>query len=287
MATIPVGSKTQFGLPLNSPSKQTILPVGIMQNSTFQVVGMFAIPETDFDGTETTYTVQPGPGGEVPIQSITLPAKIAAPDLPVAQQFMAVTYTYEEAKPLPWGGFSEFIYPEHTGYYSRWSTPTGIRRHWYDPGSLIGSFLYGMNFYPVYVPPEAPPTPDPQDGTLRWAVTLNLASVAQECTFFDFNWVTLFQESVFSAEPDTQGGSNTWVPMQIITVTQPPGGEFRAAILQRPEYVAGGGTIFDTVRILRMSETVAPGDYTFDFEVKAALNNQIASTPVTLTLTVV
>lgn len=281
-----VGSKTQFGLSLDNPSKQTILPVGIVQNSTFEVVGMFAIPETTFVGTETTYVVQPGAGGTVDIQSVTLPAKIAAPDYPPSQQFMAVTYTYEEAKAQPWGGFSEFIYPENTGYYSRWSTPVALRRHWYDPGSLIGSFLRGMAVYPVYVPPVAP-TPDPVDGTLRWAVTLNLASVAKECTFFDFNWVTLFNESIFSVEPDTQGGSNIWVPIQIITVTQPAGGEFRAAILQRPEYVAGGGTIFDTVRILRMSETIAAGTYEFDFSVTATLNGQQNSTPVKLTLTVV
>jgi|GEM_PF-7087585 len=281
-----VGSKTQFGLPLDTPSAQTILPVGIVQNSTFQVVGMFAIPLTTFDGTETTYVVQPGAGGTVDIQSVTLPAKAAAPDYPPSQQFMAVTYTYEEAKPLPWGGFSEFIYPETTGYYSRWSTPTGLRRHWYDPGSLIGSFLNGMDFYPVWVPPTAP-TPDPVDGTLRWAVSLDLAAIQPQCTFFDFNWVTLFQESIFSAEPNTQGGSNTWVPMQIMTVTQPAGGEFRAAILQRPEYVAGGGTMFDTVRILRMTETVAPGDYVFEFEVTASLNGIVNTTPVILTMTVV
>lgn len=282
-----VGSKTQFGLPLDNPSKQTILPVGIVQNSTFEVVGMFAIPETTFDGTETTYVVQPGAGGTVDIQSVTLPAKIAAPDYPPSQQFMAVTYTYEEAVPLPWGGFSEFIPNETTGYYSRWSTPVALRRHWYDPGSLIGSFLHGMAVYPIWVPPPSAPTPDPEDGTLRWAVTLNLAAVAKECTFFDFNWVTLFQESIFSVEPNTEGGSNTWVPLQIITVTQPAGGEFRAAILQRPEYVAGGGTIFDTVRILRMTETIAAGTYVFEFSVIATLNGTQASTPVTLTLTVV
>lgn len=277
-------SKTEFGLPLAAPSKQTILPVVTLLNTTCTVHGFFAIPETTFTGTETSFQVQAGTGGSVPVQSVTLPTKINDGTGPVVSQYMAATWDQIDSEKLPWGGYTSFIPSIETGFYSRWSTPTGLRKHWYDPGSLLGSFMYGMDMYPTYVPPTVPPIPG-EDGTLRWVVSLNVASIDPACTFFDFNWVTLFATSLPTVN---EPGTNTVIPLEIITETNPPGGEFRAAILQRPEYVQGGGTMFNTIRILRMPVgTVEPGDYEFTFTIRATNQGIIQTTPVTLTLTVV
>lgn len=279
-------SRTEFGLPLVTPSSQTILPVVVKLNSTTTIPGFFAIPKTEFDGTETSFQVQTGTGGTVTVESVTLPTKIqvGVTGHPEVRQFMAATYDYEESVTVPWNGYTSFVPNTSTGYYSRWSTPTGVRKHWYDPGSLVGSFYNGMDFYPTYVPTE-PETPTANDGVLRWAVSLNLADVGPACTFFDFNWVTLFETAMIPAS--TEGGTNGILPLSIITSTQPPGGEFRAAILQRPEYVAGGGTMSDTIRILRMTETVAAGDYTFQFTISSTTQGVATSTTAELTLTVV
>jgi hypothetical protein len=282
-------STTQFGLPFTAPVTQTILPVIIPRQSTAQVVGFFPITSHQFAGTETTYVVQSGQPA-APVTTVTLPTLNSTPGYtPPVSQYMAVVYEWNDTTqdPLitqPWGGYSNFINSTTSGWYSRWSTPTGIQQHAFSWGTLLGSFKVGMGVYPAYVAPT-PSTPSPSNGALRWAVTVNLASVEPQCTFFDFNWMDLFNQSLPAAQQ--VGGTNPVVPFEIVTTSQPSGGAFIATVLQRPEYVPGGATVFDTIRILRMSNTITAGTYTFGFSVTSTTQGVTESASVTLTLTVV
>lgn len=280
-----MSSSNQFGLPLTTPSVQTLIPVASVFNTGLQVHGFIAISSTTFDGTERSYQVEIGTGGSVPITTVTLPTKIQTPNgASEISQFMAAIWDDVDSVTQPWEAYASFVPNEATGYYSRWSTPTGQRVHHFDYGSLLGSFARGMDTYDTYVPPT-PVAPTGTDGTLRWVVSLDLASVGPACTFFDFNWVNLFQSSLAAASQE--GGSSAVIPLEILTQTNPVGGEFRAAILQRPEYVSGGGTQFSTIRILRMTEEIAAGAYVFDFVIRSTSQGVVLTTPVVLTLTVV
>jgi hypothetical protein len=290
-------SKVELGLPLKQPSKQTILPI-ITEKA--KVVGFFPITTTTFTGTERVFAL---PDGNVPITSVTLPPKNATSffDEGRVDQYMAAYWPegpgtlkpYAQTNPTyrtlkPWLGYKEFVtadIPNDLGYYSWWSMP---EVHWinhFGRGVFIDSLIYGMDKYPYVAPPAPPNPPVTTPQTLRWACTVNMASFQIDCAFFDFNWITLFKTTF---PPDsTQEGWAT-IPLTLEIVSNPPGGYFKASLVQSQGQVIipGGGVTYDTVRILRLQDPPA-NTYEFKFNINATRNGIALSVPATLELTVV
>lgn len=260
-------TNNKLGQPLAAPSPQTILP--IINGGNGNIVGFYPIVLTTFDGSEREFTLSQG---EVPITSVTLPAKIDDGSGYGVQQYMAVVFDapldkYNE----PWIGYSEFVSINETGYEMRWYQPT-VGRGWVlQLGTLLKALSLGMDQSPPAGNVPVPPTA--VNGTMRWAGRLNLSSTEYECAFFDFNWVALFQAKC----------DNELLPKRLEVLSNPPGGEFKSTLVPYPSATPLGLIEFNTVRILRLKNAVA-ADYVFNYRVVDSNN---LSVNVELTLTVV
>lgn len=281
----------QYGLALSAPSKQTVLPV--VKQSNGMIMGFYAITSTTFAGTETSFTLS---DGTVPLLSVTVDAlnKTNTQDADEArvQQFMAAVWPVAKEYQLPWRGYNEFIdpaRPNNIGYYSWWSMPTVLWMKHFSLGTWLNSMKYGLSQYNIVAPTPGgnPPVTTPQ--TLEWATSIDLAAFADGCTFFDFNWIDLFQAQLAN-DPTVQG--TTVVPQSIQTVSNPGGGQFKASVVQGvagsagPTVYPGGGVVFNTVRILKLMDAPA-GTYTFNFLVSALVSGVVKTSPAVLTLTVI
>lgn len=277
-------SKIQFGLPLETPSKQTVLPA---ITSKGMLMGFYPIANTTFDGTEETFALS---DYTVPITTVTLPPRVqdgvgSGHGSRVAQ-YMAAQWPEKIEGQQPWIGSASWISPNNTGYFSWWSLPTeAIMKH-FGRGLLINSLLVRMDVSTTTTP-GAPTPPDASDGALKWIVSLDEVSLDTNCPFFDFNWPALFQTSFVS--DDTQQGDAV-LPLRIDTVSNPPDSTFKAVIVQTlggQQAVAGGGVIYNTIRVMKLADRVAAGDYIFTFSISYVKDGVQLATPVTLTLTVV
>lgn len=276
-------SQIQFGLPLTASSKQTILPA---ITSKGMLMGFYPITATTFAGTEKTFALS---DYTVPITTVTLPAKvqdgIGSGTGSRVSQYMAAQWPEEDEPQQPWTGSASWISPNDTGYYSWWSLPTASIMKHFGRGVLVNSLLVRMNIVPAT--PGTPSAPAGTNAAIRWAVSIDNVSLDTSCPFFDFNWPQLFQTS-FVSDPSQQGSSV--LPTRIDTVSNPPGGTFKAVVVQTnggQQSVAGGGVIYNTIRVMKLADNVAAADYTFTFNISYVLNGAQLVTPVTLTLTVV
>jgi hypothetical protein len=309
--SIPKGSASsmiQFGaaFPAGVTPKQTILPIF---TAAGVVVGFFPITSTTFTGTERTFALA---SGTVPITSVTLPEKNKLSFLDNQyrnEYFMAavwpegpgtvgptLVYPANPSNPSqtitarefqPWRGYLEFVdgaKPNSIGYYSWWSMPAVKWFNHFGLGTYLNALVNDLDF-PIPAPPSTnPPTPvTPQ--TLRWACTANAESLLLDCAFFDFNWVSEFK---LAFQQDTTQQGNGALPMSIAVTSNPAGGYFKASVVQGlgQSVIAGGGVVFDTIRILRLEDPPA-GSYTFNFSISQSQNGTTSTVPVVLTLTVV
>jgi hypothetical protein len=122
------------------------------------------------------------------------------------------------------------------------------------------------------------------NGTMRWACTSDLAAFSSNYSFIDANWWDLFNITL-QQTPGYSPGQEI-IPLTLTVTSNPAGGFFKASVVQAQGsqvIVPGGGAVFNTIRILRLSDPTA-GTYDFTFSVADNLGN---TTPVTLTLTVV
>lgn len=280
-------SNNQYGLPLAAPSKQTILPVVMPDNS---VQGFFAITETTFQGTETSFTV--APGQVVPITTVTLPPKPKTNilDEQRVEQYMAVQWPLAQKGLKPWLGYGSLVPVvdnNRLGFYSWWSMPTPMWIHNWSNGTYINAMVRGLD--PTIQAGTSPTPPAPTNGTLEWEASAEYASFQEDCAFIDFNWIELFKLQ-FPTDPSQTG--NNAIPLELSVVSNPPGGALKAVLVTGvagsagPTIVPGGGVVFNTVRLLRLHDVTA-GTYTFTFSVSYSINGQTLSAPATLTLTVV
>jgi hypothetical protein len=307
---IPKGSASsmiQFGQPFPTgvTSTQTILPI---ITAAGVVVGFFPITSTTFTGTERTFALA---SGTIPITSILLPNKNATSfldenriDLYMAAYWpentgslgSTITFppdpnnpgqTIETREFSPWIGYPEFINgsnPKTIGYYSWWSMPAVLWLNHFSRGTYLNALKNNLD---ATVPPPAtgtPPAPvTPQ--TLRWACTANYESMLLDCAFLDFNW---YNEFKLAYATDAGQTGNAVTPMSISVTANPPEGYFKASVVQGQgqTIIAGGGVVYDTVRIMRLDDPTA-GDYTFNFTISTSYNGQTLSVPAVLTLTVV
>lgn len=307
-------SRNTFGVtfPTGVTVKQTLLPI---MTAFDRVVGFFPITETTFSGTERTFTL-PSSTVPIPITSVALPYKNKTNVFDEGRQelFMVaywpegtgavstdnnlnhlpwrhdpdsttkVLTTFRDLE--PWRGYSEFVdgsKPNGLGFYSWWSMPAVLWMHHFNRGVYLNAMVYNLDS-PVVAPPSTPNPPVVTPQTIRWACTANKESFLLDCARYDFNWLTKF-ETDYPLDSDQYG--NGRVPMSIEVVSNPPGGFFKAVVVQGVQtIIAGGSAVFDTVRILRLEDPTA-GDYTFTFNIKVSLNGAIVTIPATLTMTVV
>jgi hypothetical protein len=278
-------SQIQFGLPLENPSKQTLLPI-VMPSGN--ICGFFPITETTFTGTETSYALTQG---SVPLTTVTLPSQtetIYGPQR--VQQYMAVQWPQEQQALMPWKGYVELVDvsdPNDLGYYSWWSLPVTTWFKHFGNGSYIDSLIKGMDKY-TFTPPNTTPPPVNTPQPIKWACTLNMSAFTGDCSFFDWNWFEGFQ---MVAKADTGRYGCTVIPVQLQVVSNPPGGYFKAVLVQDAgqTIVPGGGVTFNTLRILRLQDPPA-GSYPFNFNISYKYSSQDTSTanvPAVLNLTVV
>lgn len=272
----------QFGLPLAEPSTQTIIPILDQYGKSF---GFFPITSTDFTGTEATFNL---PDGPVEITTVTLPPLVQNnTNISRVDQYMAAVYTPAQVATAPWRGYAEFVdsqKPNNIGFYSWWSMPPGNWFQHFGQGIFLDSLQFGMNEYVYAAPPsQGAPTVGNPNATLTWSCTVSLEAFQANASFIDFQWIDLFEASLKN-NPNYSPGEQI-IPLSITTTSNPPGGYFKASIVQAlgaQVTLPGGGQMFNSIRILRLMDPVA-GTYTFDFAITDNLGN---TTPATLTLTV-
>lgn len=300
---IPKGSASsmvEFGLPFPSgvTTKQTILPI---LTAAGVVMGFFPITSTTFTGTETTFALA---SGTVPITTVMLPEKntlsfldgqyrnemyMAAmwPDPPTEANMTNTGHPVKFIDFAPWRGYLEFVdgqNPRTLGYYSWWSMPAVKWFNHFGLGTYLNALTNDLDF-PIPAPPSTNPPAPVTPQTLRWSCTANAESLLLDCAFFDFNWVKEFQ---LAFQPDPNQIGNGTIPMSISVVSNPAGGFFKASVVQGlgQSIIAGGGVVFDTIRIMRLEDPTA-ANYTFDFSISTSINGATVSVPATLTLVVV
>lgn len=295
-------ARTQFGLALDAPSKQNLLPAVAMPSG--RVYGYFPIAETTFAGSETSFEV--APGVTMPLKSVTLPqhgllsndGRIYLDDgvqaIPKITQYMAVVYddddliaadrgfygTQNVNTSAPWRGVASFIDPKETGYASQWSNAvagSGLR---ITLGSLVGGLTFSLDSA-AGVQDTPPPVVNNPNATMTWFANISQSALVGECPFFDFSWITLFQASLQKA---IVNGSPLGIGIQEVsqlTVASVPDG-FKAYLVNRPTMNSGTANLFDTVRVMVTDEELPVGTYEFDF----VIASDKGSVPVKLTLTV-
>lgn len=256
----------KIGLPLTAPSTQTILPIISAGNG--MVEGFLTIAKTTFAGTETTFMTSNGP---IAITTVTLPRKVDDGSGYGVNQYMAAVYDDVESAKRPWLGYSAFVNTNDTGYLNKHYMPTQgqITRHY--RGILVTNLL--VNMAEESMTPDVPVPPVATPGTIRWVASMQLNSAQMECGFFDFNWVDLFKAKASAAS----------VPMRLDVVNNPAGGQFKSTLVGNPIILPEGGTMFNTVRIIKLHDAPA-GDYVFTYTVT---DTNGLSTTCTLTLTLV
>lgn len=262
----PFATNNQLGLPLDTPSTQTILPVICGGNGNIR--GWLSIAVTTFDGTETTFTTSDGP---IPITTVTLPKLVVNDGLKYrVYQYMAAVFPDEVERVMPWLGYTAFVDVDESQYAMQWFMPTEGQGYRLNRGPLFTDLTVRMDV-DQGVPPVNPAPPVVTPATLQWAVSLSMNDLQVGCGFFDFNWVTLFKAQSQAS------------PLRIEIVSNPASGEFKTTVVPYMSIIGAGEVEFNTLRIIKL-KPVDPGSYTFNYQVVDQLGQ---ATPVTLTLTVV
>jgi hypothetical protein len=276
---IGVRAGIQLGLPLDTPSSQTILPVivgnrngpkdtngaPLMTNGT--LLGWFSIAQTVFAGTERTFAM---PEGNLPINSVTLPDLVTGSEQHRVQQYMAAVFNDLDEKVKPWLGFAGFIDTRESQYALQWFMPTEGTGYRLNKGPLLRDLTERMDVDAGGGIPSVP-APTATAGSLTWAVSLTMADMAPDCGFFDFNWVELFNAQTVGYEP-----------LKIEIVGNPASGEFKTTVVPFPTVLPQGSVEFNTLRIIKLKPVTA-GDYQFNYKIT---DTHGGSTNVTFTLTV-
>ncbi len=248
----------KYGLPLQAPSIQTIIPA---MTDDGRVFGFYPIAQRTFNGSETTLTTSDG--AILPMKSVTVDPN---PTLRAVAQYMAAVWPKGIAvKSQPWA--SADLIGNEDGAYSWWSLPTQGWVHHFGKGTIITAITSNLR---TGYSPDAVVPPSAINGAQTWATSLSYQALSGDCAYFDFNWMTVFKAK--------NNNGNDPVRIQLLTN---PGAILKATVIGTP-VVTANGVIYDTVRIMRLGN-VAPGNYEFTFRV---IDTKDQRTDVTLTLTV-
>jgi hypothetical protein len=266
----------RYDLPLAQPSKQSIIPA---IHKDGRVIGFYLIASTLFTGTETEHTTSDGV--VVPLKVVTIDAN---QHLRTVNQYVAAVFEETQSiqvvpnqyvvqrKPEPWHS-TDLILGDATAY--RWYTQASHTwfTHFGD-GTFIGALRNNLDFTVDAPVPPAPP--EAEDGEMEWRASIDYLGLFGDCAFFDFNWMTLFKTKVQKEPLRIVVVEN---PAPIPPSTRPP---LAAKIIGRPMLTANG-VIYDSIRILRLGDSVDAGEYVFKFQI---VDESDLKTDVTFTLTV-
>jgi hypothetical protein len=253
----------KYDQPLAVSSVQTVLPA-ITKDGL--VRGFYPIASTTFDGSETEFTLSDGV--VVPLSVVTLD-----PDPSSRFVFQYVAAVFPSGLPYnyqPWS--SADLIRADEGSYSWYTLPTQGWMHHFGKGVMINAIQSSLNT-DVEPPTGGSGTPVPVDTTMNWAASVPSAVLSGDCSFFDFNWMTLFSSK------------SALTPVRISVNGNPVDKDgnpvFRATVVGNPT-ATGTGVQFDTVRVMKLSANVL-GAYTFNLRVT---DDKGGTTDVVLTVTV-
>jgi hypothetical protein len=267
----------RYDKPLITPSKQSIIPAMHVDG---RVIGFYPVASTTFTGTETTYTTSDGV--EVPLKVVTVDTNV---HLRTVLQYVAAvfepqyaiqnvpTHTYVVQRPEePWASADLIIGdPTRQSWYS---LPAQTWFHRFNAGTYIYATMHNLD---IDIDPPTPPTPpDGEDATMEWRASIDYAALFGDCSFFDFNWMTTFKTK------------STTEPLRIV-VKENPAPTAPETISPLVAKVIGiptattNGVIYDTIRILKLADSLEKKDYVFKFEI---VDTKDLKTEVTFTLTV-
>jgi hypothetical protein len=231
------------------------------------VFGWYPFISTVFTGSETTLTLSDGL--VIPLQSVTVDNNPATQGRPL--QYMAAVYSKNLAYNLkPWA--SNLFQKPNEGFSRVFGLSSDDWIVRYTKGALLEAFSTGMGQVATGASVPGAPTVSTPAATMTWEASLNYEGITGNCMFFDFNWVALFKAS-----------ANNTDPARIVVVSNPAGNHLAAQVIGQPIAVANGGMLYNTIRILKLDETIAAGAYVFQFTVYDTLGQ---STNAQLTLTV-
>jgi hypothetical protein len=262
----------KYGLPLTTPSRQTILPA-LTQDG--HVRGWYPITARTFTGSETSFTLSDsgngGAGTVVPLMTVTQDSGRGLPQYMAAVWPSGLAANYQ-----PWG--STLLQKPDVGYYHWYSMATESWFEHFGGGALIDGLLGGTLNLAVSAAsnPSAPTVTTPL--ALTWQASIEYAMLNGDCPFFDFNWITLFNAKSATAAQRIVVTSNP------APVAPDPLPYLVASVIGVPTINTAGATIYDTIRIMKLGDEVPAGSYAFGFTVYDELGQ---TTTVTLNLTVV
>ena len=245
----------RYGLPLINEATQTILPV---MTEDGRVHGWFAMNDTFAAGfTEGTFDAV---DNELTLKTVT------AGGAPTLKQFVAAVYPSGlPHNSKPWA--SEHMIEVSDGMYRWWSLPTqGWKLH-EGGGLLVEGLLTDLNIAnaAALVPPAAPNINQPE-AIVRWGVTVQDLLFNGACPYFDFNWLTLYNQG----EQDLRIKG-----LEIVKFPEIPDGytsvPFTAQLVGAPTAMPGsptspGNVLYDTLRITSMYKP-PEGLYVFEFAI--------------------
>lgn len=251
--------------PLAASSTQTVLPAMLEDG---RVVGWYPITETEFDGTEVAFTLDDNV--EVPLKVVTVDSATA-----VTQYVAAVWPTGLANNYQPWA--SSQLVSVADGNFRIWNMTTQGSKVREGGGILVEAFR--SNMAPSIL--NTTPNLNPQVAdmvSLAWNASVKYDLLTGNCTFFDFNWMTLVSNTLVDGEQAFR--------LEVVSNPAPIGVEKQSPLLARVLGVPtalGDGVVYDTVRIMKNRDTIPAGAYVFQFKV---YNTQGYSTAVALTVTV-
>ena len=259
----------QYGLPLNAPIAQTLIPA---MNESGLMYGFYIINTTTFDGTETSLTLI---DTTVPLTTVTLDYNPTEPDRVV--QYMAAVFSINTPPHTqPWS--SSVLIPASSGVSREWVIAAQATTARGTDGVLLTALNLGMtpNLGPAPGAPVSPSTPT-NNAIMNWASSVNRAVfAAPNSSFFDLNWKTLFD------------GQSPVKGTMLTILSSPPSG-FRAAVIGRPVDVPANvsafsvqAIVYETLRFVNMGAVA--GTYPFVFRVTCA-DGSLTTVNYTLTLT--
>lgn len=248
---------------------QSFLPIIVGDG---EVVGLYAITPTTFDGTETTFDLSglATPGKTVNIRKISTGP--AMPLLPRLSNYMGCVFTKAQELAEAWTSHLEFIPLKHILPSNTWQQAAlGPDHSRYVEGVMVASLCHGNNSAISVTTTTAAPTVS-TPAALAWAVNAAFSN-QNGLRFVDFNWVAAFAVSFPTLEP-----------AYIRVVSNPAENDVKAFVISAGNQAANAGVTQNTVRLVKVIQgAVAAGVRAFTFSIVDRKGNEVA---VTLNLTV-
>lgn len=191
-------------------------------------------------------------------------------ELPRQTEFMGAYFNHTDEVNQAYASYSSFIPLNDILPYRSWQNATipGARTEG-TLGVMVDALIYGRSAAITVSVPAAPTVTTP--AALTWTVNAKFSTMAMS-SFFDVNWVALFQASFPTLEPAS-----------IVLLTNPAGNELKAFVVNAGQPQAESIN-YNTLRIVKVvRQNIATGLRAFTFRIYDTYGHE---TDVTLNVTV-